>query len=80
MPGKEEWVLVQLGSQHKCVELPFRPVFPDYLSVSCGYDYTKSFGLKFQFFNVLYNFIFVVSFLKIQPAVHLNTSKALASL
>ena len=31
MPGKEEWVLVYLGSQHKCVERPVRPVFPGYL-------------------------------------------------
>ena len=38
MPVKEEWVLVQLGSQHKCVERPVRPVFPDFLSVSCDYD------------------------------------------
>ena len=35
MPGKEEWVLVQLGSQHKCVERPVRPEFPD----SVSYDY-----------------------------------------
>ena len=27
---KEEWVLVQLGSQHKFVERLVRPVFPDY--------------------------------------------------
>ena len=32
--GREEWVLVLLGSQHKCVERPLRPMFPDYLSVS----------------------------------------------
>ena len=31
MPGKEELVLVYLGSQHKCVERPVRPEFPDYL-------------------------------------------------
>ena len=31
MPGKEEWLLVQLGSQHKCIERPVRPEFPDYL-------------------------------------------------
>ena len=30
MPGKEEWVLVWLGSQHKCVEPPVWPVFPGY--------------------------------------------------
>ena len=30
IPGKEEWVLVWLGSQHNCVEPPVRPVFPDY--------------------------------------------------
>ena len=40
MPGKDEWVLAQLSSQHKCVERPVRPVFPDYLSVS--YDYEKT--------------------------------------
>ena len=28
----------QLGSQHKCVEQPVRPVFPDYLSDFCDYD------------------------------------------
>ena len=31
---------VQLGSQHKYVERPVRPVFPDCLSVSCDYDST----------------------------------------
>ena len=31
MRGNEEWVLVQLGSQHKCVERPIRSEFPDYL-------------------------------------------------
>ena len=41
MPGKEEWVLVYLASQHKCVEWPVRFVFPDYLSASCDYVYTK---------------------------------------
>ena len=39
MPGKKEWVLVQLGSQQKCVERPVRPVFTDQLSVSCDYGY-----------------------------------------
>ena len=38
MHGREEWVLVWLGSQHKHVERPVQPVFPDYLSVSCDYD------------------------------------------
>ena len=37
--------------------------------------YTKKLSFKNQFFNVLANFIFV-SHLKIHPAVHLNTSKA----
>ena len=36
--------------------------------------------LKNPIFNVFSNFIFVVSHLKIHPAVHLNTSKALTSL
>ena len=31
MPGKEERVLLQLGSQHKCVERSVRTVFPGYL-------------------------------------------------
>ena len=34
MHGRREWVL---GSKHKRIEWPVRPVFPDYLSVS--YDY-----------------------------------------
>ena len=38
MHGREEWVLVSLGSQHKSTELPVWPVFPDYLSVSYDYD------------------------------------------
>ena len=40
--------------------------------------YTKKFLFKNPFFFVfLANFIFVVSHLKIKPAVHLNTSKVL---
>ena len=39
MDGREEWVLVQLGSQHKRVERSVRPVFPDFLSVSCDYAF-----------------------------------------
>ena len=38
------------------------------------------FLLKNPFFMFLTNLIFVVSHLKIQPAVNLNTSKALMSL
>ena len=38
------------------------------------------FLLKNQFFMFLANFISVVSHLKIHPAVHLNTLKALVSL
>ena len=37
MHGREEWVLVQLGSRHKWIERPGWLMFPDYLSVSCGY-------------------------------------------
>ena len=37
MHGRQEWVLLQLGYQHKCVERPVWPVFPDYLFVSCDY-------------------------------------------
>ena len=37
MHGKEEWIVVSLGSQHTCVERPVRSMFPDYLSVSCNY-------------------------------------------
>ena len=44
--GKEEWVLVQLGSQCKPVEQPVWPLFPDYLSISCDYD--LSYGLKYK--------------------------------
>ena len=40
MHGVEEWVLVYLGSQHKRIEQPVRPVFPDYLSVPYDYDGT----------------------------------------
>ena len=48
MHDKREWVLVQLGcqhklgSQHKGVEQPVRSVFPDYLSVSCDYGLNES--------------------------------------
>ena len=42
MHGREEWVLVQLGSQHKRVERFVHPVFPDYPSVSCDYGDTSS--------------------------------------
>ena len=44
MHSREEWVLVQLGSQHKRVERPLRSVFPDYLSVSS--DYGEKFVYK----------------------------------
>ena len=37
MHGGEEWIVVQLGSQNKRIERPVRPVFQDYLSVSCDY-------------------------------------------
>ena len=37
MRGRKKWVLVWLGSQHKRVERPVRPVFPDSLFVSCDY-------------------------------------------
>ena len=37
MHGREEWVLVYLGSQHKRVERPVQPLLPDYFSVSCDY-------------------------------------------
>ena len=40
----------------------------------------KRFSLKITFLVFLANFIFVVSHLKIIPAVHLNTSKVLMSL
>ena len=44
------------------------------------YIIQKRFSLKILLFMYLANFIFVVSHLKIHPAVHLNTSKALTSL
>ena len=44
-------------------------------------QYTKRFLLKNLFFFMFFaHFIFVVSHLKIQQAVHLSTSKALTSL
>ena len=42
--------------------------------------YTKTLLRKNQFFMFLAYFIFVVSHLKIHPAVHLNTLKAMTSL
>ena len=42
--------------------------------------YTKTFLLKNPFVMFLANFIFVASNLKVNPAVHLNTSKALTLL
>ena len=58
MHGREEWVLVQLGSQHKFEERPVQPVQPVY-SVSCDYDGTNhvkktgsylAFECNFRFF------------------------------
>ena len=43
---KEEWVLIQLCFQHKCVERPGQPIFPDCLSVSCDYGYIQSHHLR----------------------------------
>ena len=37
MHGSEEWVLVQLGSQHKHAERPAQSMFSDFLSVSCDH-------------------------------------------
>ena len=42
MHGREEWVLVQLRSQHKLVERPVLSMFPDYRSVPCDYDETPA--------------------------------------
>ena len=42
--------------------------------------YTKTLLSKNQFFMFLAHFIFVVSHLKIHPAVHFNTLKAMTSL
>ena len=42
--------------------------------------YTIKLPFKTPFFMFLANFIFVFSLLKVHPAVHLNTSKALTSL
>ena len=44
------------------------------------YNVQKSFCLKIIFFNDFSKLNFVGSFLKIHPAVHLNTSKAPTSL
>ena len=43
-------------------------------------DYAETFLLKNPTFMLLANFVFVVSHLKIHPAAHLNTWKALRSL
>ena len=42
--------------------------------------YTKKFLLKNPFFMFLANLIFIVLYLKIHPAIHLSTLKALTSL
>ena len=47
MRGKEEWVLVYLGPQHKSVEQPVQPMFPDCLSVSCDYGVMKKLTEKY---------------------------------
>ena len=57
MLGREEWVLVELGSQQKCVKRPVRPVFPDYLSVSHDYDYNNNSKELNGFFNRGYDFV-----------------------
>ena len=44
------------------------------------YIMQKKFLLKNRFLSFLANFIFVASHLKVQPAIHLSTSKALTSL
>ena len=41
MHGREEWVLISLGSEKKCVELPVRPVYPNCFFVSCDYADNK---------------------------------------
>ena len=41
MHGKEEWVLLYLGSQHKCVDAQFDLCF--HLSVSCDCDCTHGY-------------------------------------
>ena len=47
MHGREEWVLVSIGSQHKLREWAVRSVFPDYLSVSCDYGKAEAY-LEFK--------------------------------
>ena len=44
MCDKEEWVLVWLGSQNKRVNRSFKPVFSDYIPVSCDYAFSKCCG------------------------------------
>ena len=51
-----------------------------YISIWQNLTLYKKFLLKNQFFMSLDNIIFIASRLKIHPAVHLNTSKALTSL
>ena len=64
MLGKEEWVLVYLGSQHKCVERPVWPVFPDcpFLVTMIQLNslvYTKALEndfLEFRFHDIILRF------------------------
>ena len=57
LPGKEKWVLLQLGSQLKCVERPVWVMFPDYLFL----ETMLSFTLASHTFSLLISVYFLVS-------------------
>ena len=63
MHGKEEWVLVYLGSQHKCVK---RPVW-DFPSVSCDYGYNEC--AKFHELRIIEGLVGLVSSKLIDPGM-----------
>ena len=51
MQARVDWALIIFGTQVIKAKRPVRPVFPDYLSVSCDYGFTESFQcfLYFKF-------------------------------
>ena len=63
MQARVDWVLRIFGTQVTKKKRPFRHMFPDYLSVSYDYEWTKSRGIQvtmiFKFLN--FNAIFIQS-------------------
>ena len=59
MQAHVDWVLIIFGTQVIKKKRPIRPVFPDYLSVSCDYghsDSTKLSNLHHKFLSVVENY------------------------